>query len=153
LDASPIIAFCSEIGKPDLLCQLKDYGNTIYAPINVYNEIRNPSFPFLRSAVDNKEIFICEPVSLSKVKSLKDRYPTLKNGELEVITWGLDFKSANEDYVCVIDDKVARKVAQKKEICLTGTNGLLGKMSNLGIIDFETQQNLLESLQTRNARM
>jgi hypothetical protein len=153
LDASPIIAFCSEIGKPELLCQLKDYGNTVYVPINVYNEIRNPSFPFLRNAVDNKEIFICEPVPLSKVKPLKDRYPTLKNGELEVITWGLDFKSASKDYVCVIDDKVARKVATKKEVSLTGTKGLLNEMNNVGIIDFETRENLLETLQTRNTRM
>jgi predicted nucleic acid-binding protein len=153
LDTSVIIAFYSEINEPLLLEQLIEQGYQIAIPIAVYNEIKNPTFSTLKRGVDTGNLVLLDPISSTELKQLKDRYPSLKNGELEVISWGSRFQSKGNQYTCVIDERIAREIAKSKGLNLTGTKGLLSLLVSCSIIDENMRIILIERLTQNNPRM
>jgi predicted nucleic acid-binding protein len=103
--------------------------------------------------VDDGITFLLDPIPSSTLKILKDRYPMLKNGELEVISWGIHFQDDGNDFFCVIDEKVARDIVQRKGLGLIGTKGLISLLQTEAIIDDKTQKALIDKLISNNPRM
>lgn len=147
------IAFHKELNKPDLLYKYHEFQYDIYIPIGVYNELKRPTFDTVKKYVDKKIIKLLDPIPRNEIKKLKDRHPNLKNGELEVILWGINFSTSGKKCYCVLDDDQARKVATKKEILFTGTKGLIKHMGKKGVINSKDAVLLIKELENSNFRI
>lgn len=91
LDASPIIAFYSEMRKPQLLHELTDYGYHLVAPDAVVSEIlkgRKPTWSTLQKAIEDGKIKTVTDFSSSEISAFKKRYPSLDEGEIQVLILG-----------------------------------------------------------------
>lgn len=149
LDASPIIAFYSEIGEPRLLHELTNYGYQLIAPIAVVNEIlkgRKPTWSILERAIKCRNITIFNKFSSSEISGFRRRFPNLHEGEIQVLILGVKMKKAGSEYICVFDEGSARKIATRHGIAKTGTIGLIDVLNDLGIIDKKIKENLLNIL-------
>lgn len=152
LDTSAIIAFYNELKIPEILYELNDIDYNITIPISVYNELKRPTFDAVKTGVDLGKITLLDPIQTNEIKSLKDRYPYLKNGELEVILWGTRLNLRQIKYFCILDDKHARDVATKNNIVYTGTKGLIKYLAKKGIVTTGQADTLITQLQQTNFR-
>ena len=123
-DTSPI-QYLHQIG---LLHVLRSLSSTVIVPPSVVSEIetgknQGVDLPDIRR-VD--WIVIREPVSISALPLIKDLGP----GETQVLALGLEMKNS----IVVIDDNLARKIAQLLNIRLRGTLGLLLDAKRSGLV-------------------
>lgn len=156
LDASPIIAFYSEMRVPQLLHELTDHGYHLIAPAGVVNEIlkgRKPTWSTLKKAINDGKITTVNEFSSSEISAFKKRYPNLAEGEIQVLIYGAEMKKRGSEYMCVFDEGPARKIAIRHQISKTGTIGLLDMLKDLGIIDKKKRENLLKVLKHSKFRM
>jgi len=152
LDSSVVIAFCKEMGHPDLI-RLLQKEHQIILPSKVYDEIKDgPSFAKL-SKLSPRDIVIVE-VNKDDFVVLQSKYPYLGSGELGVIAIGLDASRGGEEYMCILDDERAYKAANSKEgLRVTRTLGLLDILLNLSQISKEEQSKLFDILRKSTFRM
>jgi len=145
-----VIAFYYELNMPSILHKVRDVGYKLTIPSSVYAEIKRPTFKTLMRSVNDGIIEILDPIPTNEIKKLKDRYPNLKVGELEVILWGAKMGLQKKKYYCVLDDEAARKVATRKNIVFTGTLGLIKFLERRRAINRERSESIIEQLkQTR----
>ena len=147
LDTTALIAFYTELQRPDLLKSLRDFGYELTIPRAVYEELK-PDMNFKKIDCDVKGgvISILDEVPESELMRLRFRFPSLHDGELEVIWWGRKFHSEGENYFCVLDDKTARKSASRFELRIKGTIGILNLLNELEVITKEQKRELCLSL-------
>ncbi len=152
LDASVIIGFMTEMDDGEYLYALTIAGFSLLTTEGVSIEIeKEPGKSRFAKAVSEKWISI-KQTSRSEFDRYKELYPMLDYGEVEVLLCGLDFKSHNQPFKCVIDEGAGRKVADKLGLEKTGTEGLLNQMNHLGIIDQTTKEKLLNKLNKSSFR-
>ena len=112
----------------------------LYVPRSVVSEItKGKTVEILDQKIKDGSIKILEPESQEDIQRLKDRFPYLGNGEIEVILCGMKMKDAGTDCCCVIDDKRARKVAERYDIDCMGTRGLIEDLLQREDMDTETR--------------
>lgn len=156
LDASPIIAFYSEICEPQSLHKLVEIGHDLIVPIAVVNEIskgRKLTWSTLEKAIEDKKIKVETNISESELQTVRNRYPNLHDGEIQVLILGTKLKKKNCAYKCVIDESPGRKIAKRNQIDLTGTFGLIDVLTELGIIKEEQKENFLNKLEHSKFRL
>ncbi len=153
LDSSPLIAFYREINNPNVLHKVLNIGYKIKIPVSVYGEITGETSRKLKGDIDQGKLELIDRVNLEEFMKIKNRYPNLKNGEIEVIVWGLNCKSKKTEYYCILDDKLAKKVAQKYEISCMGTKGLIDFLTRKKEITIEEKDDLIKSLEKSTFRM
>ena len=156
LDASSIIAFFSEISEPQLLFELTNYGYHLIAPVAVVNEImkgRKLTRSILKKAIEDGKITTFNEFSSSEISASKKRYPSLHEGEIQVLILGEKKKKRGSEYLCVLDEGPATKIASRHQIAKIGTIGLLDVLNDLGIIDKKKKENLLNVLNHSEFRM
>jgi len=147
LDTTALIAFYTELQRPDLLKSLRDFGYELIIPRAVYEELKpDGNFKQIDWDVKNGVISILDEVPQGELMRLRFRFPSLHDGELEVIWWGRKFHSEGENYFCVLDDKTARKSASRFELRITGTIGILNLLNELEVITKEQKKELCISL-------
>ncbi len=145
LDASPLIAFYVELKAPEKITALKRVGNNLLIPHAVlYRELIGEASDAIKR--DLRFFIVLEPV---KVEDLKIRFPGLHEGELEVVKWGCIMKEQKKEYMCILDDKNARKAASKLGLNYRGTIGLLHLMNDSGLISGEEMRELCLKLVKR----
>lgn len=124
-DTSSLIMLISEINKSKVFKILIDLGYKPELPISVYGEIKQ-QFEEVRRLLDDGNIAVLNQIHTEKFIKLKNRYPQLGNGELEVLSYGLYYQEiGDENYYCILDDGLSRRIAEKIGIKFTGTFGLL----------------------------
>lgn len=156
LDASVIIAFYSEICESQLLHELTAYGIHLFAPNAVVKEIRKGrkhTCSILNKAIKDGKITVFTDFSPLEVSAFKRRFPNLDDGEIQVLILGEKMKKRGSEYTCVIDEGPATKIAIQRKIARTGTIGLLDVLNDLGIIDENKKENLLNVLKHSKFRM
>ncbi len=158
IDASPIIAFYSEMKVPELLHKLVEFDNCLVIPIAVSNEIKkgrdkHNTFFILETAKKDGYIEIYENFSTDEILTFQHRYPNLNDGEIQVLILGNKFKNEGEEYCCVIDESPATKVAKKLSIFRKGTLGLLDILDEIGIINKVEKTKLLNRLEKSRFRI
>lgn len=85
LDSSVLIAFYTELGRPELLHLLKDFGYDLLIPRGVFREVSlDPSFDRIQNDIRDKLVLLNE-LTGREIGELKSRYISLGLGELEVI--------------------------------------------------------------------
>jgi len=153
LDASVLIAFLSELKNPDLLYKITDIGYRLLVPTAVYSEMKNPTFDYVRDGAIRGKIELLDSIPATEIRKLKNRFPFLKNGELEVILWGRKLEEDSQKYHCILDDGAARKVAKKTNLIFTGTLGLINFIEERGIITSGERREIIKCLEESNFRM
>nr|MDO8046014.1 hypothetical protein [Candidatus Baldrarchaeota archaeon] len=153
LDSSVLIAFYTELGRPELLHLLKDFGYDLLIPRGVFREVSlDPSFDRIQNDIRDKLVLLNE-LTGREIGELKSRYISLGLGELEVIWWGKHFKGRNEDYVCALDDLKARKIAKKLELNIIGTLGIIKLLNKFGVISKDELFKLYKTLKAKGFRL
>ena len=126
LDSSPVIAFYTELNEPDMLHKFIELGYELRIPESVFKEIENGrTSDTLKSNIANGNIEIIASLPEKEILHFKNRYPYLGKGEIEVILLWLKLKTSVDKNFCIIDDKKARKIAEKHNVVFTGTIGLI----------------------------
>lgn len=153
LDTSVLIAFYTELKMEHLLLSLSKHGFEILVPEYILREEMKSDLDRLHKAVRNNEIDTLSQAPNEDIQTLKDRFPSLNRGELEVMWWGMHFKKCNETYSAVIDDGKARKCAQKLKIEMTGTLGLIEILNDLEILSKKEKAIICRTLRSKGFRM
>ena len=153
LDTSVLIAFYTELRMEHLLLSLRKHGFEILVPEYILREEMKSDLDRLHKAVRNNEIDTLSQAPNEDIQTLKDRFPSLNRGELEVMWWGMHFKKCNETYSAVIDDGKARKCAQKLKIEITGTLGLIEILNDLEILSKKEKAIICRTLRSKGFRM
>ncbi|WP_148212141.1 hypothetical protein [Ferroglobus placidus] len=149
MDTSVLIAFYSELARPELLLSLHDHGFRLYVPKAVYEEFMDDvNFKHLETHVKNGYYTILGNIPENDVYRLKLKFPSLGDGEIEVIWWGLKF----ENCFCVLDDKKANKSAKSMGLKVTGTIGILRILAEMGVISESEKRKLCVELIERGFR-
>lgn len=132
LDTSVLIAFFEELKRPDILFKSKF---SLNIPNPVFLEIKKGrTFEKIKPHIES-EIRVLEKGDEKMFEEIKNRYPFLGNGEVGVIVDGIAHRDRKLEYLCIIDDKQGRKVAEKFSLKFCGTIGLLRLLKTSGIID------------------
>jgi len=130
LDTSVVILFSDYINHVSCIDHLHSMGNNLNISKIVHDEYYDETTLWLnsnilRQYIDDEKINIIERDLTDTIGKLKRRYPNLHEGELSVIVLGLLCKKYETSYICVIDEKDARKVAKRLNLNLTGSIGLI----------------------------
>ena len=132
LDTSSIIMLIKEIEAPEIFEIISELGYKIEVLISVYGEIKG-QFGIVKKLVDLDMITILDKVHIENFIELKNKYPKLGNGELEVLTYGNFYENKGDiGYHCIFDDGLPRKVAVELGINCTGSVGLLNHICKSG---------------------
>lgn len=154
LDASVLIAFFTELKKPELLKELAKNSFKILIPNAVFEELRSdPNFQIVEEYCREGILEKLEPIPWEELRDLRLRYVGLHDGELEVIWWGNKFKEQGKIYMCVLDDDRARKKARSLELNLIGTVGVLNMMVEFNIVTEAEKKNFLAKLHSLGFRL
>lgn len=163
-DTSVLILFLTEIPEFDCinhLCYMNEDINISKEVYNEYNEDYLKKKSISRSDLldsntldnyienDKIKLLVMEINSLKEI--IKRRYPTLGQGELSIIALGL-LVQGNNNYCCVLDDGTARLVADKYNLELIGSIGLLIKIRDNNGWDNEKMQNIKNAIQASDFR-
>jgi len=153
LDTSVLIAFYTELRKEHFLLSLQEHGYDMLVPEYVFRSEMKSDYEKLDEAVKRNEITILSRIRDEDIEVLKGRFPSLNRGELEVIWWGMKLRSENELYACVLDDGKARKCAQRSEVEIIGSLGIIEILNDLEIISKEEKRRICETLRKKGFRM
>jgi len=155
IDASVIIAFCKECKRPFLFQKLTLNGYKIVTTKGVSKEIiqTDETYPHFKDLMEKKVVIIVNNLVENEIIDFNHKHPYLHQGEIEVILSGLELKRKNADYLCVIDNGRARKVAKSYNINLTGTLGLIDILTELNIITSEEKSDIILELKKSGFRI
>jgi len=155
LDASVIICIYTEIKCPEILKHWRDQGYTINICKFVHNEIQNNSDTYekVRPDISNNLIKCIQEVNTEEIEQFKNRHPNLGLGEIETIITGIKLKKLGKRNYCVIDDGLARKIAKKYGISLTGTYGLTKRLREKNVLNVSQYNLILEKLRGSKFRI
>ncbi len=78
---------------------------------------------------------------------------SLHEGEKAVLYCGLSKKTSNSEYICIIDEKKARKFAQEHKLELIGTVGILNNLVSEGSLSAEQRKSYLDVLRDSGFRL
>jgi len=154
LDSSPVIAFYTELDDPEILHKFAEFGYELRIPRSVFEEIENgKTSDALKSNIACGNIEILASLPEEDIFHFKNRYPYLGMGEIEVILWWLKLESSVDKNYCIIDDKKARKIAEKHNVVFTGTIGLIELLLKKQAINKDKREELINKLSSSRFRM
>ena len=142
LDNSSISLFILEIPEDDFLMELNKVNESLNITNHVKNEFKQSGYLEKLDKYLSNEIINLKNIDCS---SLKKRYPFLGDGELSIIQWGLNIKEDNS-YYCILDDLHARKVAEKLNLSLCGSIGLIILLKNKNDYSSEKIEEIINSI-------
>lgn len=139
LDCSCLVHLFKRVEEPRVVLEWKKQGYSIAIPENVYEELckNEETFNKVNPHIQNGSITIIPSIKKGDLDTFKARHPTLGNGEISVILTAKDLNNRNKRYYAVIDDKKARKVAEKYDVKLSNTFGLLFALRKKSLISEE----------------
>lgn len=139
MDTSSIVLFLEFISEYEFLIKFSETGEVMIITAQVeeeYNEkkdssIHNPNYN-LNKLLEN-EIIIKEKCEINEI--FERRYFKLGIGEKSIMSLALEYQEQGYECYCVLDDKYARDVAQKLELNVKGSIGLLLLLKEKGVLE------------------
>ena len=138
MDTSSIILFLEFISEYEFIIKFSESGEVMIITAQVeeeYNEKKDSSIQNPNYNLDNlleKEIIIKKTCEINEI--FKRRYFKLGIGEKSIMSLALEYQEQGHQCFCVIDDKYAREVAQKLELNVKGSIGLLVLLKEKGLL-------------------
>lgn len=163
MDTSSIILFLEFVSEYEFLIKFSKTGEVMIITAQVEEEynrkkdssIHNPNYN-LNKLIENK-IIIKEKCEINEI--FKRRYFKLGIGEKSIMSLAFKYQEQGHEYYCILDDKYARDVAQKLELNVKGSIGLLLLLKEKGLLEnsneivnkirespFRISDNILEEL-------
>lgn len=142
----------TEMDDGEFLHALSLRGYLLIVTEGVVTEVKKePGLSRLRLAIKEKWIIV-QATSRSEYELFKNHFPMLDYAEVEVIQKGLEYKSSQIEYICVLDEGPGRKIAN--QLCLNkiGTEGLLNRLNHIGVLDASLKEKLLNKLRQSSFR-
>lgn len=127
VDTSGLISLLERSGRPRLIQDLRTIYGEIIIPHSVKEEFDVKS-KALDKHVADEEITVMSVTAAKGLEILREKYPALGRGELDVILLGLYLQSQSTGSTCVLDDRRARNVARTNNVNFTGVLGLLNAL-------------------------
>lgn len=154
LDSSVFILFLNEIDGKEYFTLLSQNNSHLHIPISVYNEILdNGQIIEINKLISQNVITKMVSNDPKDEIALKRRFPGLGNGEINVLCWGVKLKNSGTQYYCVIDEKLGRKAAQKLQLSLTGSIGLIKILKDRKLLSKEQIMNIIEDIKASSFRV
>lgn len=149
LDNSCISLFIIEIPDYNFLMELYEIDESLNITNHVKNEFEESGYiEKLEEYLDNKIINL-EHIDYNPF--LK-RYPSLGEGELSIIQWGLNLNESCS-YACILDDSNARKIAEKLNLSVSGSIGLIILLKNKNNYDSDKIDEIIGSIDNSDFRI
>jgi len=162
IDSSPIILLIDKINEGDALYILSENGENLKLPESVYNEFNNGATTnSIDGFIDDGVFDIIEGMSTEEEDYIKNRWPNLGSGEINVLAWAKRLQKEDKEFLCVLDDLNARRACETMGFQLTGSVGLLKLLKTRGLVsnpkiveivnkirdsDFHIKEEILEDL-------
>lgn len=144
LDSSVIILYLNDIDGKEYFNLLSKNNSHLHIPTSVYDEILDNSQIRELDTLISQNIITKMVCNDSKDEAiLKSRFPGLGNGEINVLYWGLKLKDSGTQYHCVIDEKLGRTAAQKLQLPLTGSIGMLKILKDKKLLNAEQLKSIV----------
>ena len=148
LDSSSIIAILDEICQPELIDKIIQLGHSIAIPATVRDEIlKNSEFTHIIQLIEQGKIIALTQNTKKEIIMFQKRSPGLGLGESDVMLSYQKLQNDNAGVYCVLDDRIARRVAKQLNIQFTGLLGLLRIMKNRDILDTKEISHISTRLQ------
>lgn len=139
MDTSSIILFLDHIPEYEFIIGFSENGEIMIITSIVeeeYYKKTTSSFDnhnYTLNQLLNDEIILKEDCPINPL--IKNRYFNLGKGEQSIMSLALKYHEQNKKYFCVLDDKDARKIAQKLCLNVTGSIGLLLILKEKGLLE------------------
>ena len=135
-NTSPLILLLDEINEPQWFDLFRRLDKNLLIPETVRGEIKNrASREKLEKLVSNGTVKICSDCPIADFEMMKNRFPGIDKGEINVIS--LTHRKNRANTIAIIDEAKGRKVAEKLKIPFRGVFGLMLELYNHKIIDVE----------------
>jgi len=153
IDSSPLILFIDKIDEKQCLYLLSNDDEDMKIPQSVYNEFKEKNEDVLDEIIGDGVFELINGISIEEEQAIKDRWPNLGSGEINVLAWAKRFQSINNDFVCVLDDSEARKACESMGFSMTGSIGLLKHLKLNQIISQTQIVFIVEKIRKTNFRI
>lgn len=135
-DNSALILFLEYIEEEKCLHLLSESGEYLVVPESVCKEFGPKDFDGkLDDSIEKSILKKFEGMSKSIEQNIRNRFPTLHDGEINVLAWGTHLKKENKNFWCVLDELDGRKAAKKLDLPIKGSIGLLKILKDKNIIN------------------
>lgn len=138
MDTSSIILFLEYIPEYEFIIKFSETGEIMIITSDVEDEYyekagnnNNPNYNL--NNLLSSQIIQKKPCVINDI--FKTRYFTLGKGEISIMSLALNYKEQDQEYYCVLDDKDARKIAQKLGLKVKGSIGLLLLLKEKGLLE------------------
>lgn len=152
LDSSCIILFLDLIPQFKCIDLLYGSGEKLGTTFSVKKEyeikvkrMHDPNFPDLKEYLEDKKIELILNDCHTIEEEIRGKWPWLGDGEISIMALGCLFKNI-VNYICVLDDKKARKAAKELGLNITGSIGLLIKLKEMGILNETERKQIINAI-------
>ena len=154
LDSSSIIAILDEVHQPELIDKITQLGHSIAIPVSVHDEILGDSeLTDIIQLIRQDKITVLTQNTKEEIAIFQKKFPGLGLGESDVMLSYQKLQHGNARVYCVLDDRIARRMATQLNIQFIGLLGLLKMMKERNILDSEEASNIISRLQRSTFRM
>ena len=144
IDSSFLIAIISDINCEQLVENLAKSNQELIIPYSVCQEVifgrGEKSF---QKMIKKNYFQIVQLNSIEELENIQTTYPYLGFGEIDTI---LTYEKLKTNAYCILDDKLARKIANTRSLQFTGTMGVLKWMKERSVISNEEYLETLKDL-------
>lgn len=153
-DSSPLILFIDKIDEKDSLLILSQEIDELKLPESVYKEfIDKGDSSVLDEFINDGVLDIINGIPVQEETQIKNRWPTLGMGEINVLAWAKRLKNNETNFICVLDDANARKACELMGFQLTGSIGLLKTLKLNGFLSQAQIVEIVEKIKNSDFRV
>ena len=147
LDSSCVIAFIEELNRPDLLKSLVEKGVVLMITDSIKAELTKGN-TYIKVIKENISLEIVNVENNLVDKFIEANARTISRGEASVIVFAT--KNPHKEIIIILDDKKARKVADKNKLNYHGTLWIITELlTSLNIITPDEARSLIKQLKRR----
>ncbi len=150
-DSSFLIAIISDINCEQLIENLIKLKHELVIPYSVCHEvIFGNGGKSLQKMIEKGYFCVIQLNTIEELENLQTSYPYLGFGELDTM---ITYEKLKTNAYCILDDKLARKIAKVRSLPFTGTLGLLKLMKERSVVSNDEYLKILKELTISGFRM
>lgn len=145
IDTSVILCMIYQAKFPEIFEIIIKEGYNILIPKEVYIEVKE-DIKIIAELFKNKKIDLLPAIDEEEAREIRNRHPSLGDGEIGVLVCGKNKISSGEKCRCIIDDRDAKLFAKKEGLNVNGVMGVLLWLKKLDKINKEDCLKIYEGL-------
>jgi predicted nucleic acid-binding protein len=126
---------------------LSKTGEILLIPESVYQEVLDEDTKMKIDSLISKNILRkIDGLDLTKKEVIRKRFPTLGNGEINVLAWGKNLQTNGKKFWCVIDEIPGRDATKKLRLPLTGSIGLIKILKEKRVLNKDKLKEIVDEI-------